>query len=96
MAMPMSAMAWAVVRLSPLSITTPSAGTFSPGRTSTRSPRSTASAGTVISWPSRITVALAGWRSSSRRTAAEERCLMISAMYCPSSTKAITTADTSK
>ena len=78
------------------SSTTPSAGTFSPGRTSTRSPLSTASAGTVISLPSRITVAVAGCRSSNRRTAAEERCLMISSMYLPIKTKAITTADTSK
>jgi len=41
-------------------------------------------------------VAVAGCRSSSRRTAAEERCLMISSMYLPIKTKAITTADTSK
>ena len=42
------------------SSTTPSAGIFSPGRTSTVSPVSMASAGTVISMPSRITVAVAG------------------------------------
>gem|GEM_PF-5202024 len=54
------------------------------------------SAGTVVSKPERITVAVAGWRSSSFRTAAEERCLMLSSMNLPSSTKAITTADTSK
>ncbi|WP_242036176.1 hypothetical protein [Cyanobium sp. FACHB-13342] len=41
-------------------------------------------------------MAVAGCRSSSRRTAAEERCLMISSMYLPINTKAITTADTSK
>jgi hypothetical protein len=41
-------------------------------------------------------VALAGWRSSKRRTATEERCLMISSMALPINTKAITTADTSK
>ncbi len=78
------------------SITSPSAGIFSPGFTITVSPAMTDSAGTSISCPARTTCAVAGFRSISLRTAAEERFLIISSMYLPSSTKAMMTAETSK
>ena len=78
------------------SITSPSVGIFSPGFTMTVSPTITDSAGTSISAPSRITCAFAGFKSMSLRTAAEERFLIISSMYLPSSTNAMMTALTSK
>ena len=78
------------------SITSPSVGTFSPGLTMTTSPTITDSAGTSISTLSRTTCACAGLRSMSLRTAADERFLIISSMYLPSSTKAMITALTSK
>ena len=78
------------------SVTLPSVGIFSPGRTTTSSETMMLSAGISTSLPSRITCATAGLRSSRRRTAAEDFFLMISSMYLPSSTKAMMTADTSK
>ena len=76
--------------------TRPSVAMRSPGRTTTVSPTITCSAGISASSPPRITCAVAGFRSSSLRTAAEECFLMISSMYLPSSTKAMITAETSK
>ncbi len=52
------------------STTMPSTGTFSPGRTRTRSPARTAAIGTSVSPPSRITRAVRGCRPMSLRTAA--------------------------
>jgi len=51
------------------STTTPSTGTFSPGRTRTRSPTATAAMGTSVSTPSRTTLAVRGCRPMSLRTA---------------------------
>ena len=78
------------------SLTTPSVAMRWPGRTTTVSPTITLSAGTSISTPPRTTFAVAGFKSSSLRTAADECFLMISSMYLPSNTKAMMTADTSK
>ncbi|MCY1298178.1 hypothetical protein D9M70_476510 [compost metagenome] len=78
------------------STTSPSVGIRSPGRTTTVSPTMIDSAGISVSTPSRRTWATAGLRSSSRRTAADDRFLMISSMYLPSRTNAMMTAETSK
>ena len=78
------------------SSTTPSVAMRSPGRTTIVSPTISCSAGISTSSPPRSTWAVAGLRSSSLRTAAEECFLMISSMYLPSSTKAMITAETSK
>ena len=51
------------------STTTPSTGTFSPGRTRTRSPTRTASSGTSVSMPPSIRRAVRGWSPMSRRMA---------------------------
>ncbi len=54
-------------------ITSPSIGTFSPGRTTTSSPTSTRSTGTRTSRPPRSTVASAGERSISALMALRAR-----------------------
>ena len=66
-------------RLSPVTIdsstslapasTTPSTAILAPGRTTSRSPATTSAVGTSIWWPSRMTSAWGGARSSSARTA---------------------------
>jgi len=55
------------------STTTPSAAIFSPGRTTTRSPGRSCSAGTLVSTPSRRTTASFAPSSSSARSASPER-----------------------
>jgi hypothetical protein len=55
------------------SMTTPSTGSVSPGRTNTLSPTSTNSTATSTSWPPRCTVAVLG-RSARRRRMAWEVC----------------------
>jgi hypothetical protein len=72
--------AFSTGRLSPVSMlssraerpstTTPSTGTFSPGRTRTRSPTRTASIGTSCSTPSRMTRAVLAWSPISALMAA--------------------------
>ena len=55
------------------SMTTPSTGIFSPGRTTTRSPTATWARGTSTSWPSRRRRAVGGARAKRRRMASEAR-----------------------
>ena len=67
--------------------TTPSTGTFSPGRKRMRSPTTISEVGTSCSTPSRITVAVGGTRSKrARRASVVPRRLFISIQW-PKSTK---------
>ncbi len=79
------------------SSTTPSTGTFSPGRTRSRSPARTWSRGTSSSLPSSPTRrAVLGARPSSARMAAPVRLRALSSSTCPSSTRVVITAAASK
>jgi hypothetical protein len=75
------------------SSTTPSTGTFSPGRTRSRSPTATWSSGTSLSAPSRpIRLAVLGASSSSARIARPVAARARSSSTCPSSTSVTITA----
>lgn len=79
------------------SSTAPSAGTFSPGRTRTRSPGRSAVSGTSSSRPSgRTTRAVFGASPRSRRIALPVRLRAFSSSTCPSRTSTVTTAAVSK
>ncbi len=98
--------ALATGRLSPLisassawlrpSLTSPSTGKRSPGRTTTRSPRRRAARATCSSRPSTRRVACSGRSASSARMAALVWRLARLSRYLPSSTRAMTTAEASK
>ena len=77
--------------LSP-SVTVPSTGTFSPGRTTTRSPARTSSTGTSTSWPSRRTRAVRAWSDSSASMAADVPALARISRSRPSRMSATMTA----
>ena len=93
--------ALATGRLSPVTIdsstsdspdsTSPSTGTFAPGRTSTRSPTSTSAVGTSTSVPSRSTTAIGGASSSSVRMASLAPPRARISNQCPSRTNAAST-----
>jgi hypothetical protein len=79
------------------SVTVPSTGTFSPGRTRSTSPGCTASSGISSSRPSSRTMrAVLGARPSSILMAALVRLRARSSITCPSSTSAVITAAASK
>ena len=79
------------------SSTSPSTGTFSPGRTRRRSPTCTLSSGTSSSMPSsRMIRAVLGARSSSARMAPLVLSRARSSNTCPSSTSTVMTAAASK
>ncbi|OGF21969.1 MAG: hypothetical protein A2V63_09220 [Candidatus Eisenbacteria bacterium RBG_19FT_COMBO_70_11] len=81
----------------PPSSTTPSTGTFSPGRTRSRSPTATWSSGTSSSAPSsRTRRAVLGASPSSARIAAPVRLRAESSITWPSSTRAVIAAAASK
>ena len=80
----------------PPSVSRPSTGIFSPGRTRRTSPCRTSSSGTSRSWPARTTRATGGASESSSRMAAPVRCLARSSSTCPSSTSVMITAAASK
>ena len=76
------------------SLTTPSVGTFSPGRTCTRSPTTTSDTGISTGWPSRSTRAVGGCSCSSLRMASEVWPRARASSKRPSSTSVrITAAD---
>ena len=76
------------------SLTTPSVGIFSPGRTCTRSLTTTCDTGISIGWPSRSTRAVGGCSCSSLRMAAEVWPRARASSNRPSSTRVrITAAD---
>ena len=76
--------------------TTPSTGTFSPGRTRTRSPTITCSTGTIRSVPSTTTRACLAPSSSSFLIAPEARPLAFASKYRPRMMKAMISAAVSK
>ena len=76
--------------------TSPSVGTFSPGRTLSRSPTATCSTGTMISWPSRSTLASLASSSSRARMAWPARPLARASKKRPRTRKAMMTAAASK
>ena len=79
------------------SSTTPSTGTFSPGRTRSRSPTATASSATSSSRPSaRTTRAVFAASPISARIAEPVRSRAPSSRICPSSTRTTITAAASK
>jgi hypothetical protein len=78
------------------SVTTPSTGTFSPGRIRTRSPTTTSASGTRVSAPPRTTHAVGGCRSISARIAAPARRMARASIHRPISTSAMTTTEISK
>ena len=78
------------------SSTTPSAGTRSPGRTTTSSPRTSCDTGSSTSRPSRRTRATWGRRACSARIASPVCRLARPSSHLPSSTRVITTAEASK
>ena len=79
------------------SSTTPSTGTFSPGRTRRRSPGTTRSSGRSFSSPlSGITRAVLGARPSRARMAVDVRLRARSSSTWPSSTRVVITAAASK
>ena len=78
------------------SVTTPSTGTFSPGRTRTRSPTTTCSTGTSTSAPSRSTRAVFG-ASPTRAVIAAAVCfLALASIHRPIRTSARMTSEVSK
>ena len=81
--------------LSP-SVSQPSTGIFSPGRTRRVSPTRTSSSGTSRSMPSRTTRASGGASDMSARMAAPVRCRARSSSNCPSSTSVMIMAAASK
>jgi len=78
------------------SATTPSTGSFSPGRTRTWSPTRTWAIGTSTSTPSRSTRAVVGARPTSALIDAAVRFLAFSSSHRPISTSAITISAVSK
>jgi len=78
------------------SSTTPSTGSFEPGRTSSRSPAATSAVGMSTIRPSRMTVAAGGDRSSSRRIASLAPPRARISNQWPSSTNAASTVAASK
>jgi hypothetical protein len=78
------------------SSTNPSAATFSPGRTTNRSPTTSWSAGTRISRPSRSTTASFAASDSRARSAAPDRRRALASAYRPASTNVTTPAATSR
>ena len=77
------------------SLTSPSTGIFSPGRTCTRSPTTTIDTGTSTGCPSRSTRALGGCSCSSRRIASEVWPRALASSSRPSSTRVRITATVS-
>ena len=78
------------------SVTTPSTGTFSPGRTRTRSPTTTCSTGTSTSTPSRSTRAVFGARPTSAVIAAAVCFFAFASIHRPARTSARITSEVSK
>ena len=78
------------------SVTTPSTGTFSPGRIRTRSPTTTCSTGTSTSAPPRSARAVFGVSPTRAVIAAAVRFLARSSIHRPASTSARITSDVSK
>ena len=78
------------------SLTTPSVGPVSPGRTCTRSPTSTSDTGISTGWPSRSTRAVGGCSCSSLRMASEVWPRARASSKRPSSTSVRITAADSK
>ena len=79
------------------SVSSPSTGTFSPGRTRSNSPTWMVSMGTVSSMPASDTrTAVLGARSSSALMAPEVFSRALSSSTCPSSTRTVITAAASK
>ena len=78
------------------SVTTPSTGTLSPGRTRSLSPGRTASSGTSASPPSPRRRAVRGARPIRARIASPVRSLARVSMTCPASTSTRITAAASK
>ena len=76
--------------------TTPSAGIFSPGRTSTRSPGTTRSIGVGVSRPSSRTVAVFAPRSSSTRAASPALARAVASSTLPTRISVMITAAVSK
>ena len=70
------------------SVTVPSTGTFSPGRTRIWSPTTTSLTGTPVSEPSRMTVAVFGCRSMSLRMASDVFPFALASRYRPRVRKA--------
>ena len=78
------------------STTRPSVATFSPGRTTNRSPTTRESTGTDDSTPPRSTVAFLAPNSSRARSAALESRFARASIYRPARMKTVTTAATSR
>ena len=78
------------------STTTPSTGTFSPGRTRSRSPTATDSSGTSASCSPSTLRATVGWRPISRRIAPAVLALARPSSQRPSRTRPMMIADASK
>ena len=78
------------------SVSTPSTGTCSPGRTRTRSPTTTCCTGTSVSTPSRRTRAVRAWRPIRALIAAPVCSLARASSQRPSRTRAMTTTAVSK
>ena len=78
------------------SVTTPSTGTFSPGRTRSRSPGCTASSGTSVSSSPTTTRADVAWSPISRRMAPVAWPLARASSHRPSSTSPMISVDESK
>ena len=78
------------------SMTTPSTGIFSPGRTRKMSPTATSSSGISSSVPSRTRRAVFGARSISARIAPEVCSRARNSSTCPSRTSTVMTAAASK
>ena len=78
------------------SVTTPSTGSFSPGRTRTRSPGTTSSTGMSRSVPSRRTRAVLGDSPASAVMAAAVRFFARASIHRPISTSATMASDVSK
>ena len=77
------------------STTSPSVATFSPGRTTNRSPTRSAAIGTRVSTPSRSTAASRAPRVASARIAEPARVLARASAYRPASRNVVSTAPTS-
>ena len=76
--------------------TSPSTGTFSPGRMAITSPDAIMSTGRSTSWPSRTTLAVLGLSSMRRRMASEVRPLARASRNRPRSMRAMMIAEVSK
>ena len=75
--------------------TSPSTGSFSPGRTTTTSPTTTSSIPTSSSWPARTTRAVRGCRPISARIASPVPALALVSISRPSRMRVIMTATAS-